>query len=69
MFYRQKTERGGERDMAVRKKAEGEFTHPGLKLQADLWFRMRTLALKQRRKVWELTNEAIDDYLKKHERE
>jgi len=55
--------------MAVRKKAEGEFTHPGLKLQADLWFRMRTLALKQRRKVWELTNEAIDDYLKKHERE
>lgn len=50
----------------VQEQEKPKFLQPGFTVQEDVWFRMKELALQQRRKVGELMREVMADYLERH---
>jgi hypothetical protein len=50
----------------VKKTKEVKTVQPSFRVTEDLWFAMKGLAVKQRRKVGELAREAFEEYLRKH---
>lgn len=43
-----------------------KYVQPGFKLEEDVWYKVKALALKQRRKAGELMREAVKEYLQRH---
>lgn len=58
----------------MKKKPEAKEPEPkrrqlGIKFNEGLWIRLRTVALRKRRTGTELMEEAVREYLRKHENE
>ena len=56
----------GLRGKAISNPAEGLKVNIGVKVDDQLWRRLRALAIKQGRLTGELLDEAIEGYLSKH---